>query len=264
MHPAHVLGRSEVRAGAGASHQVVLGPTNAAIEESQTLGDASNGIPVEDRAAFVEGAMAQAVATPGLAPFVAVRAGLGGQNEMGLTYTGRRVRGDLRHAFLFDDDLALSIGGGIGAILPNIGSQSPRSGSGAPEEPEGNEIGRFDGTSISGWTVDVPVLLGIRTRPDVVSGWVGGRVLYERFAADLVFDFDDDEPLVTGDADGSRFYAGAVAGLCIGFPPVRVLLELSGGYQSLDADVRSENVTYRPQVDGLVLTPAFALAADFN
>ncbi len=264
MHPAHVLGRNEIRAAAGASQEVVLGPTEAAIEESRILGEEPNGIPVEDRDAFVEGAVAQTISTPGLAPFVAVRAGLGGENEMGLTYTGSRVRGDLRHAFLFDDDVALSVGGGVGAILPSVGSQSPRTGSGAPAEPEGNEIGRYDGGSVSGWTLDVPVLLGIRTRPDVVSGWVGGRVLYERYAADLVFDFESDAPLASAEADGSRFYAGAVAGLCIGFPPVRVVLELSGGYQVLDADVRSGNVTYRPEVGGLVLTPAFALAADFN
>ncbi len=264
LHPAHPLGRGQLRVGAGASQQVVLGSVKASIDDARALGDTNDDIVQDERATFVEGAVADAVATPGLAPFASVRAGLGKEYEMGVTATGRRVRGDLRHAFLFDD-VALSIGGGIGAILPNFGSQSPRTGGGAPKEPEGNQIGRFDGSSISGWTLDLPVLLGIRTRPDVVSGWIGGRVLYERFTADLTFDFNPNDALVSAEADGSRFYAGAVAGLCIGFPPVRILLELSGGYQSLDATVRAnDGGSFRPRVDGLALTPAFALAADLH
>jgi hypothetical protein len=261
MHPAHVLEAGQVRVAAGASHYVALGDAEVSIDESRTLGDEPNAIPDDEREAFVKGATAEAIGTPGLAAFASARAGLGNQNEMGLTYSGRRVRGDLRHAFLLDD-LALSVGGGIGGILPNISSSSPRTGSGAPNEPDGEEIGRFDGGSVSGWTIDVPILLGARTRPDVVSGWVGGHVLYERFNADFVFDFDSDEPLTAAPADGSRFFAGAVAGMSVGMKPLRIVLEVSGGYQSLDADVRTDTVTFGPHVAGLVIVPSFALSVD--
>ncbi len=262
MHPAHVLEAGQVRVAAGASHYVALGDAEVAIDESRTLGDEPNAIPNDEREAFVKGATAEAIGTPGLAAFASARAGLGSQNEMGLTYSGRRVRGDLRHAFMLDDDLAVSVGGGIGGILPNIGSSSPRTGTGAPNEPEGEEIGRFDGGSVSGWTIDVPILLGARTRPDVVSGWIGGHVLYERFNADFVFDFDSDEPLTAAPTDGSRFFAGAVAGMSVGMKPLRIVLEVSGGYQSLQADVRTDTVTFGPHVAGLVIVPSFALSVD--
>jgi hypothetical protein len=263
MHPAHVLGARQMRVAAGASQHVVLGDPKVAIDESRSLGADNHGVPDEQRDAFVKGAVAEAIGTPGLAPFVAARAGLGNQNEMGVTYTGRRVRGDLRHAFEFED-LALSVGAGIGAILPSIGSGSLRTDSGQPKQPEGASIGRFDGGSIRGWTIDVPVLLGTHTKPDVVSGWVGGHVLYERFNADLVFDFDSDQPLATAPTDGSRFFAGAVAGLSVGMKPLRIVLEVSGGYQSLQADVRTDTVTYGSHVDGFVITPSFALTADLD
>lgn len=264
MHSAHVLQKGQVRVLAGASHHVTLGDTEVAIDESRRLGDSPEAIAEGERDAFVQGAVADAIGTPGLAPFIAARVGLGGENEMGISYSGRRVRGDLRHALALDEDVALSLGGGIGGILPNVGSSSPRTGTGAPKEPEGDSIGRFDGGSVSGWTLDVPILLGTRTRPDVVSAWIGARALYERFSADFVFDFDSSEPLSAAESEGSRFFAGAVAGLSVGMKPLRVVLEMSGGYQSLDADVRTESVTYGPQVAGLVLTPSFALTLDLD
>lgn len=263
LHPAHVLERHRVRVGAGASQYLSFGPADDAIERSQELGQSDPSIAEEDREAFVNGAVAQAVGTPGLAPWVGARAGLGDGNEMGLSYTGRRVRGDFRHAFELDE-LVFSVGGGLGAILPDLGSSAPRTGAGAPERVEGNAIRRFDGSSISGWTVDVPLLLGTRSRPDVVSAWFGGHVLYERYSAELLFDFDANAPPVVAPANGSRFFAGAVAGLSVGLRPIWAMVEVSGGYQSLSADVNVGPSTYLPGVDGFTLTPSFALAADLD
>jgi hypothetical protein len=263
LHPAHVLERHRVRVGAGASQHLVFGPANDAIDRSQELGRSDPAIAEENREAFVEGALAQAVGTPALAPWVGARAGLGQDNEMGLSYTGRRVRGDFRHAFQLDQ-LVFSVGGGLGAILPDLGSSTPRTGAGAPERVEGDAIRRFDGTSISGWTVDVPLLLGTRSRPDVVSAWFGGHALYERYSAELLFDFDASAPPVVAPTNGSRFFAGAVAGLSVGLRPVWAMIEVSGGYQSVSAEVNVGPSTYLPGIDGFTLTPSFALAADLD
>lgn len=263
LHPAHVLERHRVRAGAGASQHLVFGPTGQAIERSQDLGEEDPGIPEESREDFVNGAVAQAVGTPGIAPWVGARAGLGDDYEMGLTYTGRRVRGDLRRAFAIED-FVLSIGGGVGALVPDLGSTTPRTGAGAPEQVHGNDIRRFDGGSIAGWSIDVPLLIGTRSRPEVVSTWIGAHAVYERFSADLLFDFDANEAPLVAPTTGSRFFAGAVAGLSIGLRPIWALLEVSGGYQSVSAEIRAGSTTYLPQLDGFTLTPSFALAADLD
>lgn len=262
MHPAHTLERHRVRAGAGASQYLVFGPTNGAIARSRELGTLE-GVPDEQREEFVEGAVAYAAATPALAPWVGARAGLGGGNEMGLSYTGRRVRGDLRHAFELDD-IVLSVGGGLGAILPDLGSGTPRTGGTAPDEVEGGSIRGFDGSSISGWTIDVPVLLGARSRPEVVSTWIGVHALYERFSADLMFDFGPNETPVLAPADGSRFFAGAVAGFSVGLRPLWAVIEVTGGYQSLSSEVAIGQETFFPSLDGFSLTPSFAVVADLD
>lgn len=268
MHPARVLDAHRVRAGAGASQHLVFGPTGDAIERSRELGAGAGDIPEENLEEFVSGSVAHAVATPDLAPWVGARAGLGGGNEMGLSYTGRRVRGDLRHAFELDD-VVLSVGGGLGAVLPDLGSGSPRTGAGTPSAVDEGGIARFDGGSISGWTIDVPLLLGARSKMDVVSAWVGAHALYERFSADLLYDLGSVDG-ATGDgatvapASGSRFFAGAVAGLMVGLRPLWAVVELTGGYQSLSSEVSVGANTYYPGLEGFTLTPSFAVVADLD
>lgn len=262
MHPAHTLERHRVRVGAGASQYLVFGPTNGAIDRSRELGQL-DAVPEERRQEFVEGAVAHAVATPALAPWVGARAGLGGGNEMGLSYTGRRVRGDLRHAFELDD-IVLSVGGGLGAIVPDLGSGNPRTGGSGLEEVEGGPIRGFDGGSISGWAVDVPLLLGARSRPDVVSTWIGVHGLYERFSADLMFDFGAGEGAVLAPADGWRFFAGAVAGFSVGLRPLWAVIEVTSGYQSLSSEVTVGQEQLFPSLDGFSLTPSFAVLVDLD
>lgn len=261
MHPAQVLDAHRVRAGAGASHHLTFGPTEDAIERARAVGAEPGGVSDSDVEAFVDGSVAHAVATPQLSPWVGARAGLGGGNEMGLSWTGRRVRGDLRHVFELDDVL-LSVGGGLGAVLPDLGSNTPGTG-GAATDASGGAIPRFDGGSISGWTVDVPLLLGTEAQEDVASAWIGVHALYERFSADLVYDLGPDVATVAP-AQGSRVFAGAVAGVMLGLRPLWAVLELSGGYQRVSSEVTLDGTTYYPSLEGFTLTPSFALVADLD
>lgn len=263
LHPAHVLEAHQIRAGAGVSQYLAYGDVEGAIERSRNLGASETGVADSSREEFISGALAHAIATPDLAPWVGARAGLGSGNEMGLAYTGRRLRADLRHAFPLGD-LAFSVGAGLGAILPNVGSRSPHTGAGSPDAVKDGSIPRFDGGRISGWTVDVPLLIGTRNRPELVSSWVGVHGLYERFSAELLFDFDANETPALAPTTGSRLFAGAVAGLAIGLRPLWVVLEVSGGYQNIRSEVNLGAEAYLPRLEGFALTPSFALMADLD
>ena len=53
---------------------------------------------------------------PGISPWVSARVGLPHANEAGLTYTGRSLRLDGRHAFSLGGAWALSLGLGASAV----------------------------------------------------------------------------------------------------------------------------------------------------
>ena len=93
LHPAHVLHAGDVSAGAGLSGELVV----------------SSG-------ADPSGRLLQLAAASGVAPWVSGRVGLAGDNEAGLTYTGRNVRLDVRHAFAIGA-AALSVGIGGSLII---------------------------------------------------------------------------------------------------------------------------------------------------
>src|SRR5258706_5050818 len=82
LHPAHVLPAGRVSAGAGVSGEFSL---------------RSNGAPRppgDPEQAGFEDAVARAALSPGIAPWVGTRAGLGARLEGGLPDTGRAVRVD--------------------------------------------------------------------------------------------------------------------------------------------------------------------------
>ncbi len=265
MHPAQTLERGAIRAGAGASTHLALGRPSSSIDRARELGKDTEGIPAEEREEFIDGALAQTIAAPGLAPFVTARAGLGGEAEMGITYTGRRVRADLRRAFALDPDWTLSVGAGVGGILPDPGSNPPRTSAGDAAPVDEGAIGRFDGGSVSGFSLDVPLLLGIEARPGVAWAWVGGRAGYERFSADLIFDFDSSTNPTVAPATGGRFWAGTVLGVAVGTRPVWAVFEVSGGYQRMTGEVElGSGVVATPRLDGMTLSPALAAVVSLD
>src|SRR5580700_1633007 len=114
LHPARALSGGDVRAAGGISGNFVPGglgtALNAARAESPVPGS-SGAVTLPTDATYAKGALIAAVVAPGLAPFASARVGLGSQFEVGLTYTGRAARLDLRHSFDYGN-VSLSLGGG--------------------------------------------------------------------------------------------------------------------------------------------------------
>jgi len=218
-----VLPPDEVTIGAGFSSQFRVGP---AISEADPVAER-----VLDEAAF----------SPGLAPWVAARMGLDSDFEVGLTYTGRTARLDLRHAF----DLGaptLSIGLGASGLLPK----------------------RHDdlGFRVSGAGGDLPILLGLRSSGDVFAGWIGARGGFE------ILDGSHDLPSgpdtavlapVTEDVKGWRTFAGGLVGLRVGFRHIFGAIELDGAMHWAKGTVGPTEVSFHQ----FALSPAGALIGQF-
>src|SRR5687768_4674716 len=79
FYPAHPLQEGELAVAAGFSGQIVVAP--------ETLPGIS-----------VEPALEDGATSPGLAPYVGGRLGLGSGFEGGIAYTGRSARADARYA----------------------------------------------------------------------------------------------------------------------------------------------------------------------
>lgn len=202
LHPAHVLHTGDVSAGAGLSGELVV-----------TSGSDPSG------------RLIKLAAQQGVAPWVAGRVGLAGDNEAGLTYTGRNVRLDVRHAFPIGDAAALSVGVGGSLIIADRGDQGT--------------VGVFGGG------VDIPVLIGTHSKSDLYAVWAGPRAGFEA--------------LGSGDASVRHFIGGFVVGVRGGFRHVHVALELDGGYHRADGSLSGTSIG----VGLFALTPSGALIFSF-
>lgn len=261
LHPAHVLPEGRVSAGAGVSSTFQLGEGKTAVD---ALNAAPTGSPAEEEQRTVDGVLATALFAPGLAPWVGARAGLGGHNEAGATYTGRSIRLDARHAFS-DEHFALSVGAGASGILMH-----PRSN--PPEAAASTDVGgRFTedakDASATGFGFDVPVIVGYRSAPSIAQVWAGGRVGLERVRADLPLDSSvpTDQP---ARASGTRVYGGGLVGLSVGVKPVWISLQLDVNYQSISGNVSFPGAAAQPasrdaSFQGLSLVPTGAVIGNF-
>src|SRR6202034_1952887 len=90
-------------------------------------------------------------------------------NEAGLTYSGRDIRLDGRHAFSLGKP-TLSVGLGVSAII----AHAPGSGS--------------DPTGVYGAGVDIPVLLGVHSANDIYAFWFGPRAGFEYIAGGVLLE----------------------------------------------------------------------------
>jgi hypothetical protein len=216
--------------GAGLSGELALQPLRpTTTPASQNVG------PLQDLAV-----------APGVAPWAAGRVGLAGSNEAGLTYSGRAIRLDARHAFPIGK-AALSIGLGASAVMA--------------QRPEDT-----DGGGVYGGGADVPVLLGVRSASDLYAFWFGPRAGFEILSGRL-----QPDPTSLTDVQAKHFYAGLTAGARVGFRHVHLALELNASFHHADGTFRTSTAPPGPppgpatstSVQQLSLTPASALEINF-
>ncbi|MGK3984653.1 hypothetical protein WME99_16530 [Sorangium sp. So ce136] len=218
LHPAHVLRPGYVSVGAGLSGEMIIaGPPALA---SPDAGASAGGPAASESAARLK--LSEIAVAPGVAPWASARVGIEGENEAGLTYTGRAVRLDGRHAFPLGE-AALSIGLGASALFSG--------GPGAAAE----------GSDVHGAGIDVPVLLGFRSDADLYAVWFGPRLGFEllggevRLPASGTATAATRSPLV--DASGQHLHVGFVLGVRGGFRHVHVAVEATATYHHADGEI---------------------------
>lgn len=225
MHPAHTLPTGAVTFGAGASEHFVIGDADHAVNEAILARTSA----VPSRTAnddFVRGAIAWSLLSPGLAPWVGARVGVGSDVEAGLTYTGRAARLDGRYAFE-TDTTALSLGLGLSSRLLHPQEDTQSTG----EIPDLNDGG------VAGVGFDVPVIVGWRSSAQVVQVYGGARGGFESlFGTYLLAGTTDDED-VEADLQAQRWFVGGLAGLIVGVAPVWVGIELDAAYHRGSGDL---------------------------
>jgi len=231
LHPAHALPPGAVTFGAGVSSAFVLGDADVQMDEARQLG-APGAAPSQDpQQEFAEGAIAYIANPPGLAPWVGARAGVGAESDAGVTYFGRSVRVDARHAFE-DGDTALSVGLGLTGLLIQPGSNATSSAT----------IPGLDSDEVTGFGADAPVLAGWRSDAQLISVWGGARGGFERMFGTLRL-FDGVIPGEPADFEATRWYVGGLFGLSIGVEPVRVAVELDASWSHASGVVDRESNT---------------------
>jgi hypothetical protein len=273
LHPAHTLPESRVSFGAGVSGHFALGDADSAIERGRAVSATNTSAGSSSEQQFVEGAIANALLSPGVSPWVGARVGLGGDYEAGLTYLGRTVRADARHSWE-KQHIALSAGGGVSAVLLRPGSSGTLSSDSGATAGTGRFEGGVDDVTATGWGIDIPVLVGYRSGGDVLQAWAGARGGFEMIRANLPIRPDTTVPLgdpgseTSAPADARRFWVGGLVGLSVGLSPVWVSIELQAAYQALSGRVELPEGSAEPtelsmSAGGLTLTPAGAVSAHF-
>jgi hypothetical protein len=263
LHPAQTLPPDTVSFGAGLSGQFA----SSGVEETIDRGRAAAAGPLADVAtatAYAAGVLTEALIAPGISPWVAGRVGLPASLEAGLTYTGRTLRLDGRHAISLKNDWALSVGVGASAVLLSPDS-SPINDTTA-ESPPGPSEAEF-GLDASGWGADIPILLGYQPLDGFVDVWFGARAGYEHVSGELSSNVDD-AAAQHFDAEGSRLWAGTLAGFSLGIPPLWFRFELAGTFHHLAGRVTSPGAGTSPafgelDATGWSLTPSGAILGKF-
>lgn len=257
LHPAHTLPEGSVALAAGASGKLVLGGLARGEEKLQAAAATRGGATTPDeRRGFVQGALVRFAAAPGVAPFAAARVGLGHRNEAGLSYSGRSLRVDGRHAFEWQS-VALSFGlAGTGVLA--------RAGDRPPNEPMGPDRGlrAVEVTSLQGYGFELPVVFGYRSSADVVMLWAGLRGGFEQDGFDALLVDSPDEQFATSGA-ASRFWGGGLVGFAVGLPPIQVRTEVNVAYEAAQGYLTTGGGKLEGDVAGWSLTPGLAISAKF-
>jgi hypothetical protein len=260
LHPVHPLAPGELAGSSGVS-------AHFAPAEAQRAIDRTSQLSVDDRAqdeqTAVDGALAQTLSAPGLAPWLSLRTGLVDTAEGGLSYTGRRARADVRYAYVLDQT-ALSVGGGATGIMPAIGADPPTSACDEPDycpdpivDDSYSEIPGVDTGSTSGWGLDLPLLVGWRSDPSLFAFWTGVRARFERISGEIRYETGAGPR--TANAEGDRWVFQGVVGFSIGIKPIWALFELSPAYERLSGNVKLESGVVGSRLEGFSFSPAIAL-----
>lgn len=233
LHPAHTLFPGDVSMGAGLSAEVALN------KPSISAATSDGADPSSTRA----GSLQDLTVPLSVAPWVGARVGIRGDNEAGLTYVGRSIRVDGRHAWSLGAP-TLSLGLGATAIM------AKRHGLDA-------DIG-----SVLGGGLDVPLLIGAKSKNDLYAGWFGVRGGFESLNGDIGTLADGgapSSPLTTEEVSAQHYYVGVVLGLRVGFRHVHVALELDGAFHRAVGSIGGVDVG----LSQLTLTPGGALIVSF-
>lgn len=260
LHPAHTLAEGDVTFAAGTSGRLALGGLRQAEDRLDAASATPGGATTPDeRAGFVKGALARFAVAPGVAPFVAARAGLGHHNEAGLTYNGRAFRLDGRHAFEWPK-LALSVGAMATGALARPNKQPPND---VRDELGGDPgLNQVTLASLTGYGLELPVLFGYRSDADVVKLWTGLRAGFERDSANVSLVVAPDTQLAST-AAATRWWGGGLVGFSVGLAPIEVRVEVDAAYESVHGDLLTQGGELSGDVAGWSLTPAMAISAKF-
>jgi hypothetical protein len=246
LHPARTLPAWEVRAAGGMSANFVpssLGTAlNAARAESPTPST-KGAITYPTDVTYAKGALIAGLVSPGIAPYISARAGVGNQFELGLTYTGRAARIDLRRSWSWDK-VSVSVGAGLSYLF--YGDEG------------GASLPFIDLNSTQGFGADVPLLIGWESSARIFMAWAGVRGGFDHVG---ISDTDEIQFPMTlpSELSATRLYGGGLVGLAAGFRHVHVGLEFDASYQTVTGSFFSTHAT----VAGLTLVPAGALWIDF-
>lgn len=229
LHGAHVLRPGDTSFGAGASAQIgVLDAKAETGRSSRVFEDLGFGA--------------------GVAPVVTGRVGIDGENEAGLTYTGRAIRLDGRHAFDLGNDWALSLGLGGSALVPR-------------RDVEGGPDGEDD-ASAYGPGVDLPVLFGTHAGAGIYTLWLGPRIGFQHLSGSVDARAIDPAAPPGGEGlplEGTHFWAGGVLGVRVGFRYLHVALEVDAAWHHGQGTLGSERASF----DQVSVAPAGGLILTF-
>jgi len=160
MHPAQPLPPGVTSVSAGAGSHWIGGQARRKIDAAQSQWAASQGGP---QSLTPSAALAAALWTPGVFPWVSMRLGLGSQNEAGLAYTGQHARLDARHAFGLGR-WAMSVG--LGATMGLMHMRAINA-DGTSTFESSESLAGLDTSNVRSIGVDLPFIVGWRSAADV-------------------------------------------------------------------------------------------------
>jgi hypothetical protein len=246
LYPAKTLPKGEVRAVAGLSGEALV--SNFATALQSALNEAGTDSTQPTDVTFTKGALVAAAVTPGIAPFFAVRVGVGNDFEGGLTYTGRSAGIDMRRAFYFGSDKSWAVSLGLRGTAALYGAL------------DGGNLAGVNLSDLKGYGAEVPLLVGYEASSGLYMVWFGARGGWEH---------DTIGTLTTEPGPGlevpplgltaDRYWAGGVVGAAIGFRHLHAAVELDASYETITGSFAGTSAT----VQGATIVPAAALWWDF-
>lgn len=252
LHPAQVLPSGVTSLSAGMGSNWVGGEANREIDAARAV--TAGGEPVTALSASTD--IAAALWSPGLFPWVAMRLGLGNQNEAGATYTGRWARIDARHALVFGHwALSLGAGAGLGLAHPYSTNSNGTNAFGVSEP-----IAGLDSSSARAVALDTPVILGWHSSADIARVWFGFRPSYEHAYGTL--SFTSASTTTQTDFTADALTVGGIVGFAMGLRPLFVAMELSVGESRAHGSMSGNSggtASGSASLSAVSITPAAAL-----